>query len=67
MLTQTEIVDKLNEIYPGLDLVEVANRYSTYDAENERYIVEIKSRDKRYKNWVIEKKKFESLVKELFI
>ena len=60
MLTQTEIVDKLNEIYPGLDLVEVANRYSTYDAENERYIVEIKSRDKRYKNWVIEKKKFES-------
>ena len=60
MLTQTEIVDKLNEIYPGLDLVEVANRYSTYDAENERYIVEIKSRDKRYNNWVIEKKKFES-------
>ena len=59
-MTQTEIINKLNSIYPGLDLVEVSNPYSTYDAENERYIVEVKSRDKQYRSWAIEKKKFDS-------
>jgi hypothetical protein len=34
--------------------------YSSYDAENERYIVEVKSRDKEYRSWAIEKKKFDS-------
>ena len=59
-MTQTEIIDKLNSIYPGLDLVEVSDPYSSYDAENERYIVEVKSRDKEYRSWAIEKKKFDS-------
>ena len=59
-MTQTEIIDKLNSIYFGLDLVEVEDPYSTYDAENERYIVEVKSRDKQYRSWAIEKKKFDS-------
>jgi hypothetical protein len=59
-MTQTEIIDKLNSIYPGLDLVEVTDPYSSYDAENERYIVEVKSRDKQYRSWAIEKKKFDS-------
>ena len=59
-MTQTEIIDKLNSIYPGLDLVEVSDPYSSYDAENSRYIVEVKSRDKQYKSWAIEKKKFDS-------
>ena len=59
-MTQSEIIDKLNSIYPGLDLVEVSDPYSSYDAENERYIVEVKSRDKEYKSWAIEKKKFDS-------
>ena len=53
-MTQTEIINKLNEIYPGLDLVECSDKYSSYDAENQRYIVEVKSRDKRYRSWVIE-------------
>tara|TARA_R100001463_G_scaffold38837_1_gene83350 strand:+ start:113 stop:517 length:405 start_codon:yes stop_codon:yes gene_type:complete len=59
-MTQTEIIDKLNSIYPGLDLVEATDPYSSYDAENERYIVEVKSRDKQYRSWVIERKKFDS-------
>jgi hypothetical protein len=54
-MTQTEIIVKLNSIYPGLNLVEVENPYSSYDAENERYIVEVKSRDKQYRSWAIEK------------
>jgi len=59
-MTQTEIINKLNSIYPGLDLVEVENPYSSFDAENDRYIVEVKSRDKKYRGWAIEKKKFDS-------
>ena len=59
-MTQTEIIDKLNSIYPGLDLIETEDKFCPYDAENERYLVEIKSRDKQYKSWIIEKKKFDS-------
>ena len=59
-MTQTEIIVKLNSIYSNLNLVEVNDRYSTYDAENESYIVEVKSRDKKYRSWAIEKKKFDS-------
>ena len=59
-MTQTEIIVKLNSIYSNLNLVEVNDRYSTYDAENENYIVEVKSRDKKYRSWAIEKKKFDS-------
>ena len=59
-MTQTEIIDKLNSIYPGLNLVEVTDPYNSYDAENERYIVEVKSRDKKYRGWAIERKKFDS-------
>ena len=59
-MTQTEIIVKLNSIYSHLNLVEVSDRYSTYDAENENYIVEVKSRDKKYRSWAIEKKKFDS-------
>ena len=59
-MTQTEIINKLNNIYPGLNLVEVSDPFSSYDAENERYIVEVKSRDKEYRSWAIEKKKFDS-------
>jgi hypothetical protein len=59
-MTQTEIVNKLNTIYPDLNLIEVEDPFSTYDAESDTYIVEIKSRDKEYSSWIIEKKKFES-------
>ena len=59
-MTQTEIIDKLNSIYPGLNLVEINDPYSSYDAENKKYIVEVKSRDKKYDKWIIEKKKFDN-------
>jgi len=59
-MTQTEIIDKLNSIYPGLDLVETEDKFCSYDAENSRYIVEVKSRDKKYNGWIIERKKFDT-------
>ena len=59
-MTQTEIIDKLNSIYPGLDLVETEDKFCSYDAENSRYIGEVKSRDKKYNGWIIERKKFDT-------
>ena len=35
------------------------NPYEHYDAENHQFIVEIKSRDFRYADWLIEKYKYE--------
>ena len=59
-MTQTEIVVKLNELYPDLNLVECEDEFCSCDAEGDDYIVEIKSRDKEYRSWIIEKKKFKS-------
>ena len=58
-MTQTEIVDKLNELYSDLNLVECEDKFCSCDAEGDNYIVEIKSRDKEYSSWIIEKSKFE--------
>ena len=58
-MTQSEIVAKLNELYPDLNLVECEDQFCFCDAESDDYIVEIKSRDKEYSSWIIEKYKFE--------
>ena len=58
-MTQSEIVDKLNELYPDLNLVECEDQFCSCDAESDNYIVEIKSRDTEYDSWIIEKYKFE--------
>lgn len=58
-MTQTEIINKLNTIYPGLNLVECEDQFCSCDAQSDNYIVEIKSRETQYRSWVIEKKKFE--------
>ena len=58
-MTQSEIVDRLNELYPDLNLVECEDQFCSCDAESNNYIVEIKSRDTEYDSWIIEKYKFE--------
>ena len=58
-MTQSEIVAKLNELYPDLNLIECKDQFCSCDAEGDNYIVEIKSRDKEYRSWIIEKFKFE--------
>ena len=58
-MTQSEIVDRLNELYPDLNLVECQDKFCSCDAESDNYIVEIKSRDTEYESWIIEKYKFD--------
>jgi len=58
-MKQTDIINKLNAIYPDLNLVECEDQFCSCDAQSDNYIVEIKSREKQYRSWVIEKKKFD--------
>ena len=59
-MKQADIIDKLNSLYPDLNLVECEDQFCSCDAEGDDYIVEIKSRDKEYRSWIIEKSKFKS-------
>lgn len=57
----TQIINRLNELYPNMDkLQETEDPFCSYDAMNDTYIVEIKSRDNIKDSWIIEKKKFDS-------
>ncbi len=60
---EQDIINKLNELHMELQkdpLKEAEDPFSSYDAINDTYIVEIKSRDKIYLSWFIEKSKFDS-------
>ena len=60
-MTQREIIQYINKMFPFMDeLIESEDIFSSYDCENKDYIIEIKSRDKHYNPWMIEKKKFDS-------
>ena len=57
-MDQADIIRYLNNMFPFMDqLVETEDIFETYDCENKLYIVEIKSRDKYYDPWLIEKQK----------
>lgn len=60
---EQNIINKLNNLHIELQqdpLKEAEDPFSSYDASNNTYIIEIKSRDKRYDSWIIEKIKFDS-------
>ena len=58
-MNQADIIRYLNNMFPFMDqLVETKDIYETYDCENNQYLIEIKSRDKHYDPWIIEKKKY---------
>tara|TARA_R100001086_G_C11622416_1_gene199236 strand:+ start:57 stop:452 length:396 start_codon:yes stop_codon:yes gene_type:complete len=60
-MTQREIIQYINKLFPFMDeLIETEDIFSSYDCENKDYIIEIKSRDKHYNPWMIEKKKYSS-------
>jgi len=57
-LTEEEIITLLNKTYPSMDKLEKCDdQYSYYDCENNKYLIEIKSRDKHYNPWIIERSK----------
>ena len=64
-MTQNDIIKYLNSKYPFMDMLKpTEDIYASYDCENKNYIIEIKSRNKSYNPWIIEKKKFDSNIKK---
>ena len=60
-MKQHEVIAIINRDYPQMDsFIESEYQYTTYDAENKDYILEIKSRKSRYEKWLIEKHKFDT-------
>ncbi len=60
-IKENEIIDKLNGLHTELEvdpLILSDDPFSSYDASNDTYIVEIKSRDRAYDSWIIEKAKY---------
>ncbi len=62
-MTTDQIIGELNKtgkfgLIP-LQSTETTNQFEHYDAENNSFMVEIKSRDYRYADWLIEKYKYE--------
>jgi len=62
-MKQSEVVAKLNNSHKKLEedpLKECEDIYCSCDAINDSYILEIKSRDRQYDPWLIERDKFVS-------
>ena len=57
-----EIIDRLTNRFPRVmrDTVPASDTYSVFDFSNETYLIEVKSRRKRYNPWMIERKKVKS-------
>ena len=72
-MNQAAIIKKLNDLQIYGDLVETQNIYSHYDCFNDNYLIEIKSRQRQYNPWLIEKIKYDNNIskasdeKKLFI
>ena len=58
-MKQLEIINKLNQFEIFGQLTETTNIYEHYDCYNDNYIVEIKSRQREYNPWLIEKYKYD--------
>ena len=64
-MRQTEVIEELNSRYATMDkLLETEDPFCSYDAINDTYIVEIKSRSKEYDSWMIERDKFMSNIEK---
>jgi hypothetical protein len=58
-MKQLEIINKLNQLDVFGQLSETTNIYEHYDCYNDNYLIEIKSRQREYNPWLIEKYKYD--------
>ena len=63
-MNQAAIIKKLNDLQIYGDLAESQNIYSHYDCYNDNYLVEIKSRQRQYNPWLIEKIKYDNNIRK---
>lgn len=55
----SKIIERLESRFPNVmrGVQEASDQYSTYDFSNDLYLIEVKSRRKRYNPWLIEQHK----------
>ena len=58
-MKQLQIINKLNQLDVFGHLTETTNIYEHYDCYNDNYLIEIKSRQREYNPWIIEKYKYD--------
>tara|TARA_R100001143_G_C3351477_1_gene129766 strand:- start:937 stop:1365 length:429 start_codon:yes stop_codon:yes gene_type:complete len=60
-MTEQEIADKIMLAYPKMDKLRKApDQFSSFDYENDRYLLEFKSRRVFYNPWIIEQLKLDT-------
>ena len=63
-MKQLEIINKLNQLDLFGQITETTNIYEHYDCYNDNYIIEIKSRQRQYNPWIIERYKYDHNYKQ---
>ena len=63
-MKQLEIINKLNQLDIFGQLSETTNIYEHFDCFNDNYLIEIKSRQREYNPWLIEKYKYDKNIRE---
>lgn len=61
-MKDTEIISRLTARFPNVmrNTVKAVDQYSTFDFSNDIYLIEVKSRKKKYDPWLIEKHKVDA-------
>jgi len=63
-MTQEQIIKRLNELDLFGTVEPAIFRYEHFDCFNDNYLIEIKSRQREYNPWLIEKYKYDKNIKE---
>ena len=63
-MTQEQIIKRLNDLDLFGTVEPAIFRYEHFDCFNDNYLIEIKSRQREYNPWLIEKYKYDKNIKE---
>ena len=63
-MTQEQIIKRLNDLDLFGTVEPAIFRYEHFDCFNDNYLIEIKSRQRKYNPWLIEKYKYDKNIRE---
>ena len=57
---EDKVIKSLGIVFPKMGDLKDTHNNETFDCENDKYIIEIKCRNKRYDSWLFERHKYDS-------
>ena len=57
---EDKVIKSLGMVFPKMGDLKDTHNNETFDCENDKYIIEIKCRNKRYDSWLFERHKYDS-------